>query len=158
MGAGVEQPIGGETDLGVATFNGWCGCTEVSSACDNCYAEKWMDHRLHRVRWGANEPRVRTSPDNWKKPLAWQRKAAVAGVRRRVFAFSLADVFDNQVPVHWRTDFWTLIAQCPDLIWMLLTKRPQNIARMLPANRPWPNVWLGVTPRIRRNGTGACGC
>src|SRR6516164_9181845 len=105
-----------------ATFNGWYGCTEVSPACDDCYAKRLMDLRLHRVRWGAHQPRVRTSPNYWKQPLAWQRKAARDGVRRRVFACSLADVFDNQVPAQWRTDFWTLIAQCHDLSWMLLTK------------------------------------
>jgi protein gp37 len=32
---------------------------------------------------------------------------------------------------------------------MLLTKRPQNIVKMLPVNWPWPNAWLGVTAENR---------
>jgi protein gp37 len=68
-------------------------------------------------------------------------------VRRKVFCASWADVFDNQVPEEWRADLWALIASTPNLDWLLLTKRPQNIAKMLPATwgKGWPNVWLGTT-------------
>jgi protein gp37 len=33
---------------------------------------------------------------------------------------------------------------------MILTKRPQNIRKMLPASWPWPHVWLGVTGENQR--------
>jgi protein gp37 len=69
-------------------------------------------------------------------------------VRRKVFCCSLADVFDNQVPLEWRADLWDLIAATPHLDWLLLTKRPQNMAKMLPDLAPWwpwSNVWLGTT-------------
>jgi protein gp37 len=67
--------------------------------------------------------------------------------RRRVFCASLADVFDNQVPPEWRADLWLLIRETPELDWQLLTKRPQNIARMLPSDWSdgYPNVWFGAT-------------
>lgn len=54
-----------------ATFNPWIGCTAISPACDHCYAQADMDHRRHRVRWGAGQPRSRTSTDYWKKPIRW---------------------------------------------------------------------------------------
>jgi protein gp37 len=60
----------------------------------------------------------------------------------------LADVFDNQVDVGWRADLFNLIAASPSLDWLLLTKRPQNIEKMLPKDWPEhgrPNVWLGTT-------------
>jgi protein gp37 len=64
--------------------------------------------------------------------------------RPRVFCASLADVFDNQVPPEWRTDLFDLIEETPELDWLLLSKRPQNIARLMPGG--WmQNVWLGVT-------------
>jgi protein gp37 len=134
------------------TFNPWVGCTKVSPGCDNCYAEAMMDKRLGVVKWGG-EPK-RTSEANWKKPLGWNGRAKHLGARHRVFCASLADVFDNQVPVQWRVDLWRLIASTPHLDWLLLTKRPQNMARMLPFDSeragwgiawPWPNVWLGTT-------------
>jgi protein gp37 len=64
-----------------------------------------------------------------------------------VFCASLADVFDNQAPKTWRADLFRLIRETPELDWQLLTKRPQNIARMLPADwgEGYPNVWLGIT-------------
>jgi protein gp37 len=132
-----------------ATFNPWLGCTKVSPACDNCYAEAWAKRTGQAQLWaGAHR---RTAAANWRQPLKWSREAERAGVRRRVFCASLADVFDNQVPDEWRADLWQLIFETPQLDWLLLTKRPQNIAKMLPtgfedcALWPWPNVWLGTT-------------
>jgi len=141
-----------------STFNPWVGCTKISPACDHCYAESWAK-RSGQVEWG-NHPRRRTMPANWAQPLRWQRQAehhlatsALSGVdpgrRRRVFCASLADVFDNQVPVEWRHDLWSLIERCWAMDWLLLTKRPQNIEKMLPDTPTWENirrhVWLGTT-------------
>lgn len=131
------------------TFNPWIGCQKVSAACDHCYAETLMDTRLGQVEWGPHGERKRTSPANWRKPLAWNRKAGAAGRRDRVFCASLADVFDNAVPEAWRGDLWHLIRETPNLIWMLLTKRPQNIAKMLPIAAAdfdiRERIWLGTT-------------
>ncbi len=134
-----------------STFNPWVGCTKISPACDHCYAEGWAK-RSGLVKWG-NEPRRRTSESNWREPLKWQATAEQFerehGHRRRVFCASLADVFDNQVPMEWRNDLWSLIERCWGLDWLLLTKRPQNIEKMLPDAPTWENirghVWLGTT-------------
>lgn len=132
------------------TFNPWTGCTKISPGCDNCYAEAWSKRSGH-VKWG-NHLRKRTTEAYWKAPIAWQRDAADFfmrhGRRQRVFCASLADVFDNQVDPAWRADLFDLIRMTPDLDWQLLTKRPQNIYRMLPVDwgeGGWPNVWLGFT-------------
>jgi protein gp37 len=138
------------------TFNPWIGCTKVSPACDNCDAEAqanryWKDEGL----WAGN--RKRTSENNWRNPLKWNGQAAAFRAQHgrppMVFCASLADVFDNQVPDEWRRDLWRLIERTPDLIWLILTKRPQNIAKMLPdpwgefcyGSKFWPNVWFGTT-------------
>lgn len=127
------------------TFNPWIGCTKISDACDFCYAEDWSK-RYGRAQWG-NHPRQRTGASTWAQPLKWNRQAKEAGKPRFVFCASLADVFDNQVPKDWRADLWSLIRECDSLTWLLLTKRPQNIAKMLPADwgTGWPHVWLGTT-------------
>lgn len=127
------------------TFNPWVGCTKVSGACDHCYAEGWAKRAGSPELWQGG--RRRTTDANWNLPRKWDRQAAAAGVRHRVFCASLADVFDNQVSPEWRADLWALIRATPHLDWLLLTKRPQNIARMLPAdwNAGWPNVWLGTS-------------
>lgn len=138
-----------------STFNPWIGCTKIArqydrpSACDFCYAEAWSK-RSGQVVWG-NFPRKRTTDAYWRGPINWNAAAAdfhrTAGRRQRVFCASLADVFDNQVDPKWRADLFALIRRCDQLDWQLLTKRPQNIRKMLP--RDWgngyPNVWLGIT-------------
>lgn len=134
------------------TFNPWVGCMKVGPGCDHCYAEAMMDKRLHRVQWGAGQPRKRTSAANWREPLRWQANAqrfqAEHGRRQRVFCASLADVFDNEVPDSWREDLFALIEATPHLDWLLLTKRIGNAANMLPwsaCSSAWGNVWIGAT-------------
>ena len=131
------------------TFNPWTGCTKVSPGCDHCYAEAWSKRSGH-VKWG-NFPRKRTTTDYWKAPKIWNAKAehfrAEHGRRQRVFCASLADAFDNKAQSQWRKDLFALIKDCPNLDWLLLTKRPQNIHKMLPSDwgEGYPNVWLGMT-------------
>ncbi|PQV52862.1 protein gp37 [Defluviimonas denitrificans] len=135
------------------TFNPWTGCTKVSPACDHCYAEGWAKRSGH-VEWGPHGSRRRTSPAYWKGPEKWNAEARAKGIRYRVFCASLADVFDNHgsITSGWRGDLWHLIARTPHLDWLLLTKRPQNIGKMLPDGygapawgNGWDNVWLGTT-------------
>lgn len=143
------------------TFNPFFGCTKVSPGCDNCYAEHLMDKRMHKVVWGSKD-RVRTSPANWRKPIAWNAAHneffATHGRRQRVFCASLADVFDNAVDPAWRADLFDLIEQTPNLDWLLLTKRIGNVMPMMvevAARLFWldhleeawlpANVWLGAT-------------
>ena len=135
------------------TFNPWMGCTKVSPACDGCYAEAMMDHRYGKVQWGPHGERVRTAPSNWKQPIKWNKDAAASGARPRVFCASLADVFDNQVPPEWREDLFELIAATPNLIWLLLTKRPQNIVKMVRASGAIAGNGTRYLPRNAALGT-----
>ena len=104
-----------------------------------------MDRRYRRVQWGPHGERSRTSDANWRQPLKWARQPG--GRRPRVFCASLADVFDNKAPKEWRDDLWELIKETRQLDWMLLTKRPENIRKMLPKDwgSGYPHVWLGTT-------------
>lgn len=126
------------------TFNPWIGCSKVSPACANCYAERDFDHRYGMVKWGPNGFRKITSQSNWLKPIHWNAEAWKTGVRKRVFCASLADVFEdwqghvmpaNPEDKHETLDevrnrLFTLIDMTPMLDWLLLTKRPENIRRM----------------------------
>ena len=133
------------------TFNPWEGCQKVAPECDNCYAEA-RNERFHGgENWGPKAPRRRTSAQNWNKPRRWNREAeafhTTHGRRQRVFCASLADVFDNAVDPAWRADLFDLIRETPDLDWLLLTKRPHNMVRMLPDDwgDGWAHVWLGTS-------------
>lgn len=140
----------------------------VSPACDFCYAETLMDTRYGRVQWGHRKTdfgpppsvgtRSRTSKAYWRQPHTWNRHHAMFkakhGHRQRVFCASLSDVFDNQVPTEWQSDLWGTIEQTPELDWLLLTKRPENIRKLIPPSwgREMPdNVWLGTTAEDQKH-------
>lgn len=156
------------------TFNPWIGCTKVSPGCKNCYAETYGNR--FGVQWGPQGERKRTSPANWRKPLTWNRqnwmqcldcgwrgKATtrnarfacdacrsenVEPTRQRVFCASLADVFEDRPElVPWRAELFEIIANTPNLDWLLLTKRPENIRRLWPWTQDVtrPNLWLGTS-------------
>lgn len=136
----------------------WCdhtwspvwGCTEVSKAetggggCDNCYA------RVLANRFGTGwngAPMREFGEHHWNEPVRWNRKAAAAGTTPRVFP-SMCDPFDKNWPAGVRTRFFELIERTPNLIWLLLSKRIGNVARMLEeqglSSLP-SNVWIGAT-------------
>lgn len=144
------------------TFNPWWGCVEVSPACDNCYARTW-DARFDGGHWGKDAPRRFFGNKHWNEPLRWDRAAAKSGKRFLVFCASMADVFENYKPRiggaetgesdlrvdpldEYRQRLWQLIRDTPHLTWLLLTKRPQNIGRMLHDDlKGAANIWIGTT-------------
>lgn len=144
------------------TFNPWLGCSKVSPACANCYAEAWAKRTGHANLWRGH--RRRTSVNYWHGPVAWN--ARLVGIRRRtgeerrerVFCASLADVFESpeglsletaRTVASARADLWLLIERTPNLDWLLLTKRPENVPTMVPDRwnvEGFPNnVWVGTT-------------
>lgn len=137
------------------TFNPWIGCTKISDGCKHCYAETLMDHRYKKVEWGPEGTRVRTSAANWKKPSQWNKQAAAEGRRYKVFCASLADVFEDRPElVEWRRDLVVMMEKTPNLDWLLLTKRPENVSRMITEaitinpSAWWMamrNVWIGTS-------------
>src|SRR5690242_2744359 len=77
------------------TFNPWRGCTNVSPACDNCYAEdfsSWLTPGL----WGRNAKRLISSDEYWDHPHTWNRRAERTGIRERVFCGSMCDVMERR--------------------------------------------------------------
>jgi protein gp37 len=130
------------------TFNPWWGCQRVSPGCEHCYAETFS-YRLGLKIWGPGDRRF-FGDKHWAEPLKWNREAEKAGVPRRVFCASMADVFEDRRDLDApRARLWGLITATPMLTWLLLTKRPENVPRFLPAE--WVadkvpiNVWLGFT-------------
>jgi protein gp37 len=141
------------------TFNAWIGCTKVSQGCKLCYAESQNKrYNWNPDGWGVGAPRKVTSTANWNKPLQWAKEAVKAGVTRRVFCASLADVFDPEVDHNIRLQLWDLIQQSGEEIggleWLLLTKRIENAADMLPVEwleNPPDYIRLGVTTEDQEN-------
>lgn len=130
------------------TFNPWWGCTRATKACQNCYAEAWAK-RCGFDAWGRDAKRVFFGDKHWAQPMKRNRKAEKEGERRRIFAGSMCDVFEDRDDLFApRTRLFHLVEDTPWLTWMFCTKRPENYHRLLPASwllAPRPNVWLLAT-------------
>ena len=135
-----------------ATANFWIGCTKISPACDHCYAEADWATRRGRVQWGPHG--VRDFVKAGAGVIRRIQKGAAEFLREHgrppiVFINSLSDFADNHASIDpaWRTAVWDSIRAAPDVVFVILTKRPQNLVRYLPADwgRGWPNVILGTT-------------
>lgn len=145
------------------TLNFWRGCAKVSEACRNCYA-LGIAQRLWKgtVQWGKGGKReLRYEPAQRKLAAivrAAKREAALADPlqqrkpeRVRVFVNSVSDTFED----HWllgstRQSALLLMEQTPEVDFLLLTKRPENILKMVPpewlGEGKWPaHIWIGTT-------------
>ena len=124
---------------------------QVSPACRFCYAKAW-DKRYGSNSWGSKGERRMFGDKHWARPLKWNRDAERTGEQVRVFCASMADVFeDHPALVEPRARLWRLIEATPSLTWMLLTKRPENIAGMVPWGDTWPrSVWLGTSAETQK--------
>ena len=157
----------------------------MSEGCKFCYAEINTPSRVARSKgietWGKNAARIVTGKAQWNQVRLWNKKAEGWLERPRVFCHSLSDVFedykggnvcdhegkhlhDDLTPV--RTKLFELIMDCPNLDFLLLTKRPENIIdqirpiycnpetchnlilwlrRWFFDGNPPDNVWLGTS-------------
>lgn len=139
------------------TMNPWWGCARVSPGCVHCYADTLASRWGHEL-WRRHGPRRPMSDQYWRQPLTWNRKAADADGPVRVFCASMADVFEDHPEPDvrafqdsQRARLWDLIEATPHLVWMLLTKRPQNVGGMVPWGEDWPStVWLGTSVEDQR--------
>lgn len=184
--------MGRDTSIGWCqhTFNGVHGCAHdiladgtESPGCQHCYAEigSKRNHRTLGI-WGEEGTRVLAVDSAWEQLAAWHRAAVRAGELRRVFCYSIGDVFeaprklDNaDVCARGRARLWAAIERlrpicCIDrgwhrqpceepicegsvpagIVFLLLTKRPENVKRMVPpewlVTSGWPqHVWLGTS-------------
>lgn len=147
------------------TLNVWAGCTRISNgpkgACVACYAANLMDDRMHKVKFGGPGEGVGTRLEmkHWRSELQKIERKAAAGYRetgaqRFVFVNSLSDFFDNHPDcAPWRRAFFEEVRALPErgfdrphIVFLLLTKRPQNILKMVRAAGDLPpSCALGTT-------------
>ena len=149
------------------TANLWWGCTVVHAGCDHCYASNLSNRFGHKV-WGNDKPR-RKIESVWKEIAKYQKEAETVGEIHRVFVGSMMDLFEKPMPLvdhkgnpilqngneFWNTGqlrdkfFNEIVPDCPNLMFLLLTKRPSNINKYIPVNwkaNPPRNIMFGTSP------------
>lgn len=142
------------------TANLWHGCTKVHEGCNNCYAET-LAKRWGNDIWGNNKPRKEIK-SVWSELLKMQKLAQQAGEIHRVFVGSMMDIFEKPMMLQServyklntgeiRDKFFEQITRgiYPNLMFLLLTKRPSNINKYIPESwkqSPPNNVAFGTSP------------
>lgn len=133
------------------TFNPIWGCVKCDPGCEQCYADSLASRFGYDV-WG-NRPRRLFGEKHWNQPRHWNTAARKAGKKALVFCGSMCDVFEKHPDPEYnelvldaeRDKLWNLIEETPWLIWLLLTKRPENMVEMVPWDE-WPeNAWAGAS-------------
>lgn len=142
------------------TANLWWGCTKVHEGCDNCYAET-LAKRWKNDIWGNDKPRKEVR-GAWIDLLKYQKLAKEAGEIHRVFVGSMMDIFEKPMPLIGAAipEYTTGVLRdrlfgeinlgyYPNLMFLLLTKRPSNINKYIPESwltNPPKNVMFGTSP------------
>lgn len=143
----------------VHTCNLWWGCFEVHEGCDHCFARVFAKSKGKGTAWKGDRFAVSSIWNNLRK---WQDAAAKAGEIHRVFTGSMMDIFEKPRPAFdWQGNslgattgelrdryFLEVIPATPNLMHLLLTKRPSNVLDMVPSGwlKDWPaNVMTGAS-------------
>lgn len=142
------------------TLNCWSGCTKVHEGCTHCYAET-LSKRWGNDVWGNDKPRKEVK-SAWNDLIKFQKKAEEANEIHRVFIGSMMDIFEKPMPLinskgekldettgDLRDHFFKNICNAPNLLFLLLTKRPSNINKYIPEDwklNPPHNVMFGTSP------------
>ena len=122
------------------TLNLLTGCTKVSDGCVNCYAEVTCNRMTHNpnpkvAHKFRNGFKLTEHPQYLNDPI-------LRGKSKRIFMNSLSDTFHKDVSDGFLGAMFQMIAEHPQHIFQVLTKRPEGFSRI----QTWPaNVWLGVT-------------
>lgn len=122
-------------------WNPWHGCIKKSEGCRYCYMY-FLDKQ--RNADGSNIFKVK---NNFDYPLHKDKNGAYkikSGEQIRVCMTS--DFFLAEAD-KWRDEAWAIMRKRPDVVFFLLTKRPERIRQCLPENwgNGWENVFFNVT-------------
>ena len=116
------------------TWNPVTGCSKVSQGCKHCYAERIADRF-----WGDRAfTEVQCHPDRLSHPKSIRKGSMF-------FVNSMSDLFHPDVPENFIRDVFTVMAECPQHTFQVLTKRSERLAKLAPSLNWPPNVWMGVS-------------
>ncbi len=127
-------------------WNPWHGCVKKSEGCDNCYM-----YYLDRLR-DQNGAQIYRTKTNFNYPVQKDKNGDYkikSGEQIRVCMTS--DFFLEEADA-WRNDAWNLMRQRRDVVFFLLTKRPERVADHLPDDwgDGWDNIFFNVSAENQR--------
>ncbi len=127
-------------------WNPWHGCKKISEGCDNCYMY-FLDRQ--RDKNGADIYRVKS---NFYYPLSRRRDGSYRVKSGEMLRVCMTSDFFLEEADGWREEAWDIIRARPDVVFFLLTKRPERVSKCLPSDwgDGWENVFFHVTCENQR--------
>lgn len=127
-------------------WNPWHGCVKASEGCEHCYM-----YFLDRLRGADGRMVYRTH--NFDYPLQ-RRRGGGYKVRpgEQIRVCMTSDFFLEEADC-WRREAWQIIRRRSDVVFFLLTKRPERVEQCLPrdwTDGGWENVFFNVTCENQR--------
>lgn len=126
-------------------WNPVTGCTKVSEACRNCYAEV-MARRLQHMPASKEKYRngfqLTCHPESLTEPMTWKKPSMI-------FVCSMGDLFHADVPEDFIIQVMETITECPQHTFQILTKRPDRMAAFFHGLFAPKNIWIGTTCESR---------
>lgn len=126
-------------------WNPWHGCVKCSEGCANCYM-----YFLDRTRGKNGSEIYRTA--NADYPLKKDRRGHYKIKSGEMLRVCLTSDFFLEQADEWRAEAWNAMRIRRDVVFWLLTKRPQRVAQCLPEDwgGGWENVFFNVTCENQR--------
>ena len=127
-------------------WNPWHGCIKKSEGCDNCYM-----YFLDRLRDQDGAQIYRTKA-GFNYPLQKDRRGAYKVRSGEMLRVCMTSDFFLEQADPWRDEAWDIMRMRPDVIFFLLTKRPERVAQCLPADwgGGWEHIFFNVTCENQR--------
>lgn len=139
-------------DYSGGNLNMVLGCTPASTGCANCYGRRLYE------RWGKNFSEIKIYPEKLERlrKQSFPQYSPKRGAPHKPVCFvcDMSDLFHAQVPAEFIAGVFDLMGFRDDVIWLVLTKRPERIRDVLYGEEGrWylgggdylPNVWLGTS-------------
>ncbi len=122
-------------------WNPWHGCKKKSEGCANCYM-----YFLDKQRNMDGSVIFKTKAD-YAYPLHTKRDGSYVVKPGETLRVCMTSDFFLEEADEWREDAWNIIRERPDVIFFLLTKRPERVLSTLPSdwNEGWENVFFNVS-------------
>lgn len=126
-------------------WNPWHGCVKASEGCENCYM-----YYLDRMRNA--DGRIVYKTNNFDYPLQRKRGGGYKIQSGELIRVCMTSDFFLGEADKWRPQAWQMMRERSDVIFFLLTKRPERVADCLPPDLGdgWDNIFFNVTCENQR--------
>ena len=128
-------------------WNPWHGCKKVSEGCEHCYM-----FYLDRTRSDRDGGEIYRTKTGFNYPLSKYKNGEYKIKSGETVRICMTSDFFLPEADEWRDTVWDIIKQRSDVVFYILTKRPERAEKCLPFDwgDGWENVFFNVTAENQR--------